>query len=122
MNYSVTAAGFSLRLDCKTVDPAAEDGAVLHVVLQTASCAVEAAMAVDGYAAESFFAAVESLRGTLRGTASVREPYGKGMHLAFEGDGRGHVTVSGRLCTEDEAGNTASVEFCHRVDQTCLNR
>lgn len=51
----------------------------------------------------------------LSGTAKIAEPYGLHMYIAFHGDGRGHVHVSGRLCNTKN-----TLEFENEVDQTDL--
>ena len=56
---------------------------------------------------------------TLSGAAEIREPWGE-QFLAFEGNGRGHISVEGLVCPAGLHGFTQQLRFENMVDQTCL--
>ena len=82
----------------------------------------KACMDIDIKSFAEFVADINRIYDKLSGTAEIAEPYGSHMYIAFCGDGRGHVSVSGLLHNkantlefENEVDQTHLKEFCHEL-------
>jgi hypothetical protein len=65
----------------------------------------------------AFAREIEVLDRDLRGTAQL-QPHEPNITLELTGDGKGHVSVQGRLQNQFERRNTLSCDF--EIDQTYL--
>ncbi|MCD8315507.1 MAG: hypothetical protein LUD44_07750 [Firmicutes bacterium] len=119
---TLSGENFTLRL---SFEVAREDFALpvntsLLVSLIGEDFSAETALDVDIKALSAFSYELCRLYETLSGHAEISEPYGAKSHLAFEGDGMGHIKVSGRLHSQKYIGNAFSLEFENHIDQTEL--
>jgi hypothetical protein len=71
----------------------------------------------ERYALESFVTELQSLNASLKGRAQLK-PEHEDPYIQFEGDGLGHIKVSGKLLQLGPDFQTLEFEF--RADQTCL--
>lgn len=61
---------------------------------------------------------LDNLYKNLYGKAVIKEVYGN-MYISFEGDGKGHIAISGYLCNR-YCDNDYDIRFNNVIDQTAL--
>ena len=62
---------------------------------------------------------LQELKDTLTGKAELKEPYSWDPFLIFEGDGRGHIHISGSI-TSQNSDWLQELNFENEIDQTFL--
>lgn len=119
MPVTLASGNFSLTLELHILEnhPSHPVNSVLNVSVASGDFAGAACLDIDAEDFAAFCAALASLYEQLSGEAVISEPYGRNMYLAFRGDGRGHISVSGMLCDF-----THTLEFENEIDQTALGR
>lgn len=68
---------------------------------------------------EIFLNELQKLQETLSGKAELKEPYNSETFLEFEGDGRGHIHISGSI-TGRNGDWIQELNFENEIDQTFL--
>ena len=66
-----------------------------------------------------FLEELQELKDTLTGKAELKEPYSWDPFLIFEGDGRGHIHISGSI-TSQNSDWLQELNFENEIDQTFL--
>ncbi len=94
------------------------------------SCDLTLQVACDGFCGHTtidfttedfqiFLDELQNLKETLTGKVELKEPYCEDTFLKFEGDGRGHIHISGCI-TNMGRDWTQELNFENEIDQTCL--
>ena len=122
MGFELVTYHFTLRLltDVHEEDLGYPVNTTLNVSVMSDGFSACASMDVSARGLAVFAQQLHEIYGSLSGTARIEEPYGQHMYLAFEGDGRGHVSVKGRLCSANQNGAVQTLEFQNCIDQTEL--
>ena len=97
-----------------------DDNTDLRVKLSGEGYNISTVMHVDIYDLAAFADALCTLRETLNGRVLLEESPESEAYLLFEGDGRGHITVSGRLLAGDGEDDRLWSAFRFAGDQTML--
>ena len=92
----------------------------LKVAVESCGFCGKAVMDIDIKEFAKFTTDLYQIYQTLSGEARISEVYGTQMYILFVGNGRGHITVRGRVCELNRMGNEQSLEFENDIDQTSL--
>ena len=122
MKHCLEADDFALQLEPQIFeeDLLCSVNTVLRVCVRSSGFSAAASMDVDAYDLSAFSRDLSRIYETLNGCARLEEPYGQHMYLSFDGDGRGHISVAGRLNGGGRIGNFHELSFQNEIDQTCL--
>ncbi len=119
--YHLESPQFKLSLRFKVFEkdiPYASN-TILTVSLDSAGFCAEADLDVDIKRIVQVIGELDALYTTLKGSTRIDEPFGE-QYIAFCGDGRGHIHISGQLYSNGRHGFVQELKFENRIDQTEL--
>ena len=124
MKHTLETDGFKLELQAKFFE---EDrqypvNVTLQISVVSGRFVGAACWDLDFRKLKEFSGQLMRLYQELRGEARLREAYQEDEFLAFAGDGKGHISVFGRLSSHFEDGFSQSLWFENQIDQTELDR
>ncbi len=124
MNNTVLleSESFRLSLDFQVFesDISYPSNTILSVSVASDGFLASAKMEIDIKSLPIFFHELQNVYDSLSGEAKIREPYGNDQYIAFSGDKKGHILVSGTLSSHGANGFWQELKFENRIDQTFL--
>lgn len=117
MDISLKTENFCLSLQLQVFwdDIRYPSNSIMHVSVVSGDFRGAASMDIDVKAFSVFAADLKQLCLRLHGEARLAEPFGTQNRLSFQGDGRGHIRVTGTLCDMGQI-----LTFDNSFDQTSL--
>lgn len=119
--YNLTAGSFSLALEVVAFegDINIPENAILNTKIDSDNFTAAATMDIGIKAFRVFAGDLLHLYGTLRGSAELKEAYGRN-HITFEALANGHICVKGTINNNCRAGHEQELKFENEFDQTYL--
>ncbi len=122
MVYSLTFEGFILELSLEIFE---EDitfpvNTSMLVAVKSTTFSAIADIEIDINEFIEFTMDLDCLYENLYGKAVIKEVYGNNMYISFEGDGKGHIAISGYLYNRYCDSNYYDIRFNNVIDQTAL--
>ena len=116
MEYNLQTDSFCLNLDLMVY----ETDALMQVRVSSDGFAGETQMDINVKEMDAFSKKLWNIYESLNGSAKIQEWYGYQQFLEFEGDGKGHITIRGMICSHSGSGFFQKLKFENRIDQTQL--
>ncbi len=119
MDFALNTEHFSLTLSLDVFEDDIQypSNAIMDVSVKSDGFSGYASMDIDVKEFSKFALDAYDIYENLTGETEIREPFGNRMYLSLGGDGRGHISIKGKL---HNCGHT--LEFENRIDQTCFQR
>jgi len=121
--YSVKTEKFALELTPGVHQddfPYPENNSV-HIKVSSYGFSADTFMDIDETRLVGFAVALNELYETLRGSVILEEPYGMHTYVQFAAEKNGHISVWGRLNTQNAFfRHEQMLEFQNEIDQTDL--
>lgn len=113
---------FCLSLDFQVFesDISYPSNTILSVSVTSAGFSASTTMDIDVKDMPDFCNKLQKLYDLLKGEAKIQEPYGNQQHIAFLGDGKGHILISGELNSNGTNGFWQELKFENCIDQTYM--
>ena len=93
---------------------------ILSVSVSSAGFSASTTMDIDIKDVPKFCNELQNIYGSLKGDAKIQEPFGSKQYIAFSGDGKGHILVSGTLHSNGANGLWQELKFENCIDQTFM--
>lgn len=123
MKYYLKTDNFCMEWSIEHLDkePLSPVNAIMMVKAESYGFCGMGEMDIDMKAFLGLLNQLENLYDTLFGEAIIQEPYGNKQFIRFEGDGKGHIMISGLLAVSIN-DCSHSLHFENQIDQTELGR
>lgn len=120
-HYKLEAGSFSLELGVIAFegDINIPENAILNTKIDSDNFTAAATMDIDIKAFRAFAGDLLRLYETLRGTAALKESYGR-SYITFEALANGHILVKGTINNNCRDGHEQELKFENEFDQSYL--
>ena len=123
MEFKINSKDFLLILEPEIYDTdiACMCDTILKVRVKIDDFSAETSFDTDSEYFKTFTDNICKIYETLSGSAKIYEDSDDGMYIFFEGDGKGHISVKGKIHSRGyENTNRQTLIFENEIDQTCL--
>ena len=121
--YRIETEKFSLELTpgVRQADFPYPESSSVHIKVSSYGFSADTFMDIDEIELINFAVELNDLYETLQGSAILEEPYGMHTYIKFAAENNGHISVWGRLNTQNAYyRHEQMLEFQNEIDQTYL--